>query len=196
VYVCVLVVGFFCFLFCFVLFCFVLQKRCAFKTKRQETVGRGDCQQKKRADNHKRARRRWSAVRKRVSVSSLETRLAIGTAVYVIVVNDNNPEAHNQQLQAHPQNKIAVNMSTTEHQAKINFLSNVSHELRTPMNAIMGFTDLMEQFLLRRKQYPTSEQEYNSSWEELLEMLDVVRNNGAALSALISRLLEFRSRRL
>jgi len=58
--------------------------------------------------------------------------------------------------------------------AKSEFLSNMSHELRTPMNAILGFTQLMQ----RDRSLPAQHQGYmeiiNHSGEHLLELINDV----------------------
>ena len=40
--------------------------------------------------------------------------------------------------------EAALNIAKTANEAKSNFLSNMSHDIRTPMNAIIGFTTLLE----------------------------------------------------
>jgi signal transduction histidine kinase/CheY-like chemotaxis protein len=60
--------------------------------------------------------------------------------------------------------------------AKSLFLANMSHEIRTPMTAILGYTDL-----LRREQL---------SAEDQRAYLDIIQQNGDALLALISDVLD------
>jgi PAS domain S-box-containing protein len=59
-------------------------------------------------------------------------------------------------------------------QAKSRFLANMSHELRTPMNAILGFTQLME----RDPTFPDKHKEYlgviSRGGEHLLELINDV----------------------
>ncbi len=58
---------------------------------------------------------------------------------YIIVLSDRTLEQRmNQQLQD------ALNAAQSANEAKSNFLSNMSHDIRTPMNAIVGFSLLLE----------------------------------------------------
>ncbi len=58
---------------------------------------------------------------------------------YIIVLSDRTVEQQmNQQLQG------ALDAAQSANEAKSNFLSNMSHDIRTPMNAIVGFSVLLE----------------------------------------------------
>ncbi len=58
---------------------------------------------------------------------------------YIIVLSDRTQEKQmNQKL------KEALNAARSANEAKSNFLSNMSHDIRTPMNAIVGFSVLLE----------------------------------------------------
>ena len=58
---------------------------------------------------------------------------------YIIVLSDRTLEQQmNQKLQE------ALNAAQSANEAKSNFLSNMSHDIRTPMNAIVGFSMLLE----------------------------------------------------
>ena len=58
---------------------------------------------------------------------------------YVIVLSDRTQEQQmNQKLQE------ALTAARSANEAKSNFLSNMSHDIRTPMNAIVGFSVLLE----------------------------------------------------
>lgn len=59
---------------------------------------------------------------------------------------------------------------------KASFLANLSHEIRTPMNAINGFTELILNTQLDKK--------------ERLEYLNVIQNNGKNLVSIIDDLIE------
>ena len=58
---------------------------------------------------------------------------------YIFVLSDRTQEKNmNEQLQN------ALNAARSANEAKSNFLSNMSHDIRTPMNAIVGFSVLLE----------------------------------------------------
>ncbi len=58
---------------------------------------------------------------------------------YIVVLSDRTLEKRmNQQLQE------ALTAARSANEAKSNFLSNMSHDIRTPMNAIVGFSVLLE----------------------------------------------------
>ncbi len=60
-------------------------------------------------------------------------------AKYIIVLSDRTQEQQmNQKLQE------ALTAARSANEAKSNFLSNMSHDIRTPMNAIVGFSILLE----------------------------------------------------
>ncbi len=61
------------------------------------------------------------------------------TEKYIIVMSD---RTHDRQLNQNLQE--ALNAAKSANEAKSNFLSNMSHDIRTPMNAIVGFSVLLE----------------------------------------------------
>lgn len=58
---------------------------------------------------------------------------------YIIVLSDRT-----QDRQRNTQLREALNAARSANEAKSNFLSNMSHDIRTPMNAIVGFSVLLE----------------------------------------------------
>ena len=58
---------------------------------------------------------------------------------YVLVMSDQTVERQNR-----AQLEQALDIAKSANEAKSSFLSNMSHDIRTPMNAIMGFTRLLE----------------------------------------------------
>ncbi len=76
--------------------------------------------------------RRWY----RVTIYNLEIQ---GVYKYIVVMSDRTVEQQmNQNLQE------AFDAAKSANEAKSNFLSNMSHDIRTPMNAIVGFSVLLE----------------------------------------------------
>ena len=88
---------------------------------------------------------------------------------YIIVLSDRTQEQQmNQQLQQ------ALNAAQSANEAKSNFLSNMSHDIRTPMNAIVGFSVLLE----RNADDPDKVREYtrkiSASSQHLLSLINDV----------------------
>lgn len=74
--------------------------------------------------------------------------------------------------------EIAAHDSEQASRAKSSFLANMSHELRTPMNAIIGYSEILEEDALESK--------YN----ELIPDIKKIRHAGEHLLALISDVLD------
>ena len=72
--------------------------------------------------------------------------------------------------------KLAKLQAEAASEAKSRFLANMSHEIRTPMNAIMGFAEVLGD------EHVTAEQK---------EYIDIIRNSGKHLLALIDDILDF-----
>ena len=69
--------------------------------------------------------------------------------------------------------KIEVNENKTEH-LKTKFLSNISHELRTPMNAILGFSSLLNDQQLPNKKRKEYMDHINQSGARLLNVVEAM----------------------
>ncbi len=85
----------------------------------------------------------------------------------------NEQDAHNRDLEESMKKIEAANA------AKTNFLFNMSHDIRTPMNAIIGFTDILE----RHQDDPVKRQ----------DSIDKIRNASDTLLDLINNVLEMSS---
>lgn len=72
--------------------------------------------------------------------------------------------------------KNAREMAEAANEAKTVFLNNMSHDIRTPMNAILGFTNLME----KHKDEP----------EVISDYLDKITQSGEYLLSIINNILE------
>ena len=91
--------------------------------------------------------------------------------LYVALANKRNAAVqrkHNQELNE------ALSIANIANESKSNFLSNMSHDIRTPMNAIIGFTTLMD----READNPAKIREYtkklSSAGEYLLSLINDV----------------------
>ncbi len=92
-----------------------------------------------------------------------------GMEKYIVVLSDRTQERQmNRTLQE------ALDTAKSANEAKSNFLSNVSHDIRTPMNAIMGFSTLLE----RDAGDPVKVREYThkitASGQHLLSLINEV----------------------
>ncbi len=63
--------------------------------------------------------------------------------LHVFVVEDERDEMHRQELLARSY-EVQLEAERTANQAKSLFFSSVSHDIRTPLNAIIGFSELLE----------------------------------------------------
>jgi PAS domain S-box-containing protein len=75
-------------------------------------------------------------------------------------------------------------------QAKSEFLSSMSHELRTPMNAILGFSQLMEYGPPLPEEHKTNTREIIKAGNHLLELINEVLDLAKIESGQIDLLLE------
>ena len=82
----------------------------------------------------------------------------------------------NRQKQAYAKQTELMNQAEAANTAKSTFLFNMSHDIRTPMNAVMGFTSLMEKSL--------------DDKEKIKDYLAKIRVSGDYLLNLINNVLE------
>ena len=91
----------------------------------------------------------------------------VGSERYIVVLSDRTEERkQSEALQS------ALDIAKSANEAKSNFLANMSHDIRTPMNAIVGFSALLE----RNADRPDKVREYNRkiafSSRNLLELIN------------------------
>ncbi len=88
---------------------------------------------------------------------------------YIIIMSDRTQERQmNQQLEE------ALAAARSANEAKSNFLSNVSHDIRTPMNAIVGFSVLLEKDSDNPEKVREYTQKIKSSSQHLLSLINDV----------------------
>ncbi len=100
--------------------------------------------------------------------------LLFASVVIVIIVNLMVRKEWKKEKEHQRQVKKALEQANAASEAKSAFLANMSHDIRTPMNAIIGFTDLLEKHIddvEKRKDYIVK---IKSSGEYLLELLSNV----------------------
>ncbi len=91
------------------------------------------------------------------------------TEKYIIVMSDRTQERKmNENL------KEALAAARSANEAKSNFLSNMSHDIRTPMNAIVGFSTLLEKDADQADKVREYTQKIKSSSQHLLSLINDV----------------------
>ena len=94
-----------------------------------------------------------------------------GRTKYILVLSDRTADRQvNQAL------SDAVAAAETANRAKSTFLSNMSHDIRTPMNAIIGFSELLEKHIDEK--------------DKVLDYTEKIRSSSAFLLSLINYVLE------
>lgn len=92
-----------------------------------------------------------------------------GEEKYVAVLSDRTKERQmNQTL------RNALDIAKSANQAKSNFLANMSHDIRTPMNAIMGFSTLLQKYPDNPDKVRDYARKIISSGEHLLNLINDV----------------------
>ena len=94
-----------------------------------------------------------------------------GMKKYILVMSDRTSDKKMNQALAE-----AVRAAETANRAKSTFLSNMSHDIRTPMNAIIGFSDLLEKHL--------------DDKEKVHDYIKKIQLSGSFLLSLINYVLE------
>ena len=105
--------------------------------------------------------------------------------LHVFVVEDERDEMHRQELLARSY-EAQLEAERTATQAKSLFFSSVSHDIRTPLNAIIGFSELLERGVGDEDERSRCISSIRSSGKVLLRLVDDILD----LSKLESRKLE------
>lgn len=82
----------------------------------------------------------------------------------------------------------ALNQAEAANRAKSDFLATMSHELRTPMNAILGFTEIMDRKLygpIGNEQYESYVRMIHESGEHLLHLINAILDLSKAEQGMI-----------
>ena len=88
----------------------------------------------------------------------------------------------------------ALNEAESANKAKTNFLSSMSHDIRTPMNAVMGFTDLIEDHIDDKQATLNYLDKIKTSSEHLLSLINDILDMNRIESGKV--MIENRSNRL
>ncbi len=102
--------------------------------------------------------------------------LLIASVVLVHVVNYMERKERRKERVYQKRLEQALEQANAANEAKSAFLSNMSHDIRTPMNAIIGFTNLLEKYM--------------DDEEKRVEYLAKIRMSGTYLLGLINNVLE------
>ena len=95
--------------------------------------------------------------------------------LHVFVVEDERDEMHRQELLARNY-EAQLEAERTANQAKSLFFSSVSHDIRTPLNAIIGFSELLEKGV--------------GNEEERVRYVSSIRSSGKVLARLVDDILD------
>jgi signal transduction histidine kinase len=95
--------------------------------------------------------------------------------LHVFVVEDERDEMHRQELLARNY-EAQLEAERTANQAKSLFFSSVSHDIRTPLNAIIGFSELLEKGV--------------GNEEERMRYVSSIRSSGKVLARLVDDILD------
>ncbi|MBR4664961.1 MAG: response regulator [Lentisphaeria bacterium] len=96
--------------------------------------------------------------------------------LHVFVIEEERDEMHRKEMLAHDY-EAKLKAERTASQAKGLFFSSVSHDIRTPLNAIVGFSELLEEGI--------------SDAEERKRCISAIRSSGKVLARLVDDILDF-----
>ncbi len=97
--------------------------------------------------------------------------LLFALTAIVIIVNIMTRKEREKEAEHQEQMKKALAQANAANEAKSVFLANMSHDIRTPMNAIIGFTELLEKYAEDAERRDDYIQKIKASGKYLLELL-------------------------
>ncbi len=100
--------------------------------------------------------------------------LLFASVVIVTLVNFMTRKERKKEEEHQRQMKKALEQANAANEAKSVFLANMSHDIRTPMNAIIGFTNLLEKYIDDVEKRTDYIAKIKSSGEYLLELINNV----------------------
>ena len=114
----------------------------------------------------------WMSIEQTIAIVSLTVLLGVMTMAgyWQLQVHRRRDELHAEELERSAAEARAAN------EAKTRFLFNMSHDIRTPMNAIIGFSNLLEEHLDDR--------------EKVKDYLEKIKSSSSFLLSLINHVLE------
>lgn len=68
--------------------------------------------------------------------------------------------------------RIAKEKAEESSRLKTTFLHNISHEIRTPVNAVVGFSDMIEKGIIKKEEHPKFLKVIKHSGEQLINVID------------------------
>ncbi|MBO5450451.1 MAG: response regulator [Lachnospiraceae bacterium] len=98
--------------------------------------------------------------------------LLFASTVIVIILNFMSRKERVREKEHQEQMKKALEQANAANEAKSVFLANMSHDIRTPMNAIIGFTDLLEKHVNNAPKRDDYIAKIKASGEYLLELIN------------------------
>ena len=95
-----------------------------------------------------------------------------GEATEMLIARQNISELKEKELQSQSVLKEAFRAAEDANRAKSDFLSSMSHDIRTPMNAVLGFSALIEQSVDKPEKVAEYNKKIQSAGQHLIELIN------------------------
>lgn len=109
-----------------------------------------------------------------------------GKASEVLFARQNISELKQRELQSQAVLKEAVGAAEEANRAKSHFLSSMSHDIRTPMNAVLGFSELIEKWSYAPEKVTEYTKKIRAAGQHLLGLIDDILDMSKIESGKIS----------